>query len=159
LKKLKNHPGRIFGDFGAGIGTVCEIVHTFCDKMVTHIDIPSRAMDFAYWRNRKYNWNITIHPIADTQFRLAQRFDILFTDAVWEHLTPITQLGYAWCLPHYLNKDGWLIFLVDLAGPSEEMPMHYPVNITAVHDAIESTGFMVCDYGRNHFASVWRRTS
>lgn len=156
LQIIRDHPGTTFGDFGAGVGVMCELAHTFCGKKVTHIDIPSHHMDFAYWRYRKYDWHINIHPIPTTYFELYQTFDILYTDAVWEHLPPEHQIQYALQLSQYLNPGGLLFFLVDLSGPSEDMPMHYPVDITEVHHALTMSG-LTCLGGQHNFASVWRK--
>jgi 2-polyprenyl-3-methyl-5-hydroxy-6-metoxy-1,4-benzoquinol methylase len=147
--------GPKFADFGAGIGAVCEIaVHL--GKEVTHIDLPSRTLEFAQWRYAKYGWPVKLDIIDENDFDLAETHDVILTDAVWEHLPPDQQEGYAEKITKYVNKNGLLIFLVDLAGPSPEMPMHFNVDIVKVHDAIERGG-MVNEFGRNYFASVWRK--
>lgn len=155
IEYLKNaDPRRTFADFGGGVGAVCQIMHTFCQKQVTYIDIQSKTTDFALWRFKKYGWDINSVIIPLDDMTLPQQYDILFTDAVWEHLSPATQIDYAKRLPAYITNSGNLYFLVDLSGHSDLMPMHFDVDIAAVHDAIEGAG-MTCQYGHNTFASKW----
>lgn len=154
IAEIKSHPGKAFADFGAGVGTVCELAHTFCGKEVTHVDVNGPLLNFAKWRYQKYGWNIKVEIIPSQTTSLSQSFDIILTDAVWEHLNPELQVVYAHFLPNCIIKDGLLFFLVDLSGPSPEMPMHFAVDIKLIHDTLEKAG-MKCEYGRDSFASVW----
>src|SRR5665213_1707118 len=45
IKRIKDHPGKTFADFGAGIGVMCELA-TKLGKETTHIDLPSYSTEF-----------------------------------------------------------------------------------------------------------------
>lgn len=156
--KIKELPGKTFIELGGGIGVVCSIVHDYCDKEVTYVDLQSKALEFAKWRFKKHNQNIKIHVIEKEQFTFPEKgYDFVFTDAVWEHLDEEKQIAYASQLGHYVNPNGILFFLVDLGGWQDvNVPMHFRVDIKAVHNALENTG-LHCSFGRNTFASIWMR--
>lgn len=153
VKRITEHPGKTFADFGAGMGVMCELA-TILGKEATHIDLPSYSTDFAKWRNEKLNLNIKFVEIAEDYFVLPNSYDIVFTDAVWEHLTSEKQLTYARDLPAYINPGGMLYMLIDLSGVNPDMPMHYNCDVQKVHEMLLSSG-LKCEYGLNNFASVW----
>jgi len=156
VDKIKNHPGNKFLEFGGGIGDVCQIMAEWGNKDVTYMDIQSHITEFALWRFKKYNVPVTVQIIPQEDFSLQSTYDIIYQDAVLEHLPPEKQTGYTDKLCKGLNNNGLFIMIVDLSGESEDMPMHYNVDIVKVHDVIQQNG-LSCLYGRNSFASVWQR--
>jgi cyclopropane fatty-acyl-phospholipid synthase-like methyltransferase len=110
---------------------------------------------FAKWRFSKHELPIEMVYADMTDFDLPDKYDVIFSDAVWEHLDTEMQLRYASKLPTYVNENGLFIFLVDLAGETPEMPMHYDVDIVSVHNTIEQQ--MDCLTEKYKFASVWRK--
>jgi len=151
IKSMKGN----FLDFGGGTGLFCEWVTKNTTMNVTYCDLPGYIASFADWRFTKYKLPVEMVYAGMTDFVLPRMYDVVFSDAVWEHLDPEMQIRYAGKLPVYISKDGLFILLIDLAGESPEMPMHYNVDIIAVHNEIAKS--MDCIYGRNNFASVWRK--
>jgi 2-polyprenyl-3-methyl-5-hydroxy-6-metoxy-1,4-benzoquinol methylase len=156
VQTIKNHKGSTFADFGGGVGAMCEVVYTFCDKESYYIDIPSHSTDFAQWRFKKYGWDIKSLIISENDFDLPRMFDIIFTDAVWEHLSPVKQIAYVDKLVSRINPEGLFIMLVDLSGENSNMPMHFNVDIKSVHQRVQECG-CVNITGQNTFASLWRK--
>ena len=156
MANMKNHPGKTFLEFGGGIGDLCQIMATWGEKEVTYMDIQSHITDFAKWRFEKYDLLIKTQVIPQESFELAQKYDIIFQDAVLEHLPPLKQITYTDKLCSGVNTGGLFIMIVDLSGENPDMPMHYNVDIKAVHDVIEQNGFK-CETGRNTFASAWTK--
>ncbi len=154
-KIISFHYGNLL-DFGGGTGLFCEWAVRNTKMNVTYCDLPGYVSSFAEWRFTKYKLPISVVYAGMTDFDLPNKYDVIFSDAVWEHLDPEMQLRYADKLPTYLNPGGVFVLLIDLAGESSEMPMHYDVDIVAVHNEIAK--HTECVYGRNRFASVWRRT-
>lgn len=153
LASIKNHPGHRFLEFGGGTGVFCEMVQNM-GKDVTYLDIPGQQFNFAKWRFEKYGIPIQMQCTSPGKLELTGSFDIIFTDAVMEHLTdPYTPTAE---LCHHLNKGGIFIMLVDLAGEEEEMPMHRDVDIIKLHAVLSNFG-LVNVYGLNEFASIWSR--
>lgn len=146
-----------FADFGAGIGVVCDIFEKkYKIDNIYHIDVDGPLYNFANWRAKKYGKQRQYRVIPLEDFSLPESYDIIYTDAVWEHLKPDQQLSYASKLASYVNNNGLLIFLVDLSGHTNEMPMHFDVNIVEVHNKLTQSG-LKCLVGQNTFASIWER--
>jgi cyclopropane fatty-acyl-phospholipid synthase-like methyltransferase len=157
LKNIHQHPGKTFADFGAGTGVFCDIITKLRpDVEVHYIDIESYITEFARWRIKKYELPITMHIIPQENFEFKQTYDMLFTDAVWEHLPPDKQISYGTKLANALNVGGLLYMIVDLSGHTDDMPMHYNCDIQAVHNNLRQSG-LTCLYGNYNFASVWTK--
>lgn len=164
MQLIQDHIGKTFLDFGAGLGIMCEIVARFTDKQVTYMDVESYHSEFAIWRFKKYDLPIEVQLISPDDFSLTQKYDLIFTDAVWEHLDSDRQLKYVIKLIDGLAMQGGFIQIIDwdaIHGDASKdgdvnMPMHYKVDIGKVHDEIASTG-MYNLYGLYHFASVWQK--
>lgn len=154
---LKQKNWNSFAEFGGGLGTVCELVKSIRpDIKITYIDIKSKISDFTLWRWNKNNIDINTIIIPQTDFTLPDTYDIIFTDAVIEHLESNQQSRYIKKLIDYVNKDGLFIPLIDLEGNTAEMPMHFNVDIKKLHEIIELNGGY-CLSGRNEFSSVWKK--
>lgn len=153
--KIIRDGGVRFCDFGAGTGAMCSLAKEL-GKTAIHVDLPGRAMDFAKWRYKKHNYEVDIFEISVDEPVWPGSADIMFSDAVWEHLSPDKQISYVDILAEHLSSNGILMLLVDLAGRTDEMPIHYDVDIGKVHKQIEKNGFKN-EYGLNDFASVWRK--
>jgi len=144
-----------FLDFGAGVGLMCEWMARNTKMDVHYCDLNGYISQFAEWRFTKYKLPVKMMFAEMVDFNLPYTFDVIFSDAVWEHLDPEMQIRYAEKLPSFLNNGGLFVLLIDLAGESAEMPMHYNVDIQAVHESVGK----LCDclYGKYQFASVWWR--
>jgi chemotaxis methyl-accepting protein methylase len=94
--------------------------------------------------------------IPQDDFELPEKYDVIFTDAVVEHLEAEQQERYVKKLGSYLKKFGLLCLLIDLEGSNPEMPMHNDVNIFKLHSLLEQAG-LSCVYGKNTFSSRWVR--
>jgi len=152
LLSLKIHPGKKFIDFGGGLGLMCEIA---CElgKEATYLDIPGQVFEFAKWRFRKYNIPIKMICSSPVNPLLSDNFDIIFSDAVFEHL--VDPEGTAEILCAHINPGGLFILLVDLSGYTTEMPMHRNIDIQKIHQIIENKG-LVNIQGKNTFCSIWK---
>ncbi|MBI5169402.1 MAG: class I SAM-dependent methyltransferase [Candidatus Eisenbacteria bacterium] len=155
LQSIQRHPGRNFLEFGGGLGVVCEIVARM-GKQVHYLDIPGLVSRFAVWRFERLGLNIPFLCAQPDRIEIPGTYDVVFTDAVLEHLPPPLQLDAARALGAAVATDGLLIFLVDLSGPDEDFPMHHHVDIRALHGALEASGLR-CESGRETFCSRWRR--
>lgn len=154
INQIKYKHGRLL-DFGGGTGLFCEWAVRNTQMQVTYCDLPGYISSFAEWRFLKYKMPVEIVHAGMTDFDLPNTYDVIFSDAVWEHLDPEMQLRYAEKLPSYLNAGGVFVLLIDLAGESAEMPMHYNVDIMKVHNTIEKTN--TCIAGKYNFISIWRK--
>jgi protein-L-isoaspartate O-methyltransferase len=155
LQVIRAHPGKRFLEFGGGVGVFCEIVARM-GKQVSYMELPGIVFDFARWRFKKLGLNLkAIEAKADTIY-LTGKYDIVYTDAVLEHLPQPLQLEATRALARAVATDGLLIFLVDLSGPSKENPMHHNVNIVDLHSQLRSEG-LCCEDGDRKFCSIWRR--
>jgi 2-polyprenyl-3-methyl-5-hydroxy-6-metoxy-1,4-benzoquinol methylase len=153
LGVIQNHPGKRLLEFGGGTGVFCQIASKM-GKEVTYLDIPGRPFEFAKWRFEKYGLPIRMLQTVPGVLDLTETYDIIFTDAVMEHLDdPLTPTGI---LCDHLSPGGVLIMLVDLAGEEEDMPMHKDVDILQLHKVPEGRG-LECLYGRHQFASIWKK--
>lgn len=153
IKRIMNHPGNTFADFGGGVGVMSQIAEDL-GKTTTYIDIRGHTADFAMWRKEKHGFKFDIHLIDEQDFTFPQTYDIIFTDSVWEHLDEQKQQHYITKFYSGLKPGGMLYFLVDLAGKSDDMPIHYDVNIWEMHSVLYANGLR-CEHGQNTFASVW----
>jgi 2-polyprenyl-3-methyl-5-hydroxy-6-metoxy-1,4-benzoquinol methylase len=154
LENIKSHPGKRFLEFGGGLGVFSEFVKRYTSKNVTYLDVNGYVSEFAQWRFKKYGIDINLLLTSQDDFKLPHEYDIIFTDAVFEHLDPQQQLRYAKKLTSYLADGGMIVFLVDLGGHEENMPMHYDVDIKSLHNVFEESGLKNL-VGVNSFASVW----
>jgi len=127
------------------------------DLLGGHPDMDGPITEFARWRFKKYNVDVNMKIIPQDSFELTETYDFIYQDAVLEHLTPVQQVSYTSKLAKNLNLNGVFVMVVDLSGESENMPMHYNVDIVKVHKAIIDEG-LTCYHGLNTFASVWMRT-
>ncbi len=155
LSSIRQHSGQRFLEFGGGLGVVCEIVAGF-GKQVTYLDIPGRISEFATWRFRKYDLPIETKIVEPGQLDDLGDYDIIFTDAVLEHMPPAEQDRVVRILGHRLRPGGVLILLVDISGPTPQNPTHAFVDIHALHAALDEAGLQ-CQIGRGIFWSVWSR--
>ncbi len=154
LENIKSHPGKRFLEFGGGLGVFADFVKRYTSKDVTYLDVNGYASEFAQWRFKKYGIDINFLLTAQDDFKLPHEYDIIFTDAVFEHLDAPQQLRYAKKLASYLADGGMIIFLVDLSGHEEDMPMHYDVDIKSLHNVFEESQLKNL-VGVNTFASAW----
>lgn len=154
MELIQNHPGNSFMEFGGGLGVFTEIIKKHTNKDVTYVDVKGYISDFAEWRFKKYNLDINVELIPQDDFSFNKTFDIVFSDAVWEHLDPETQIKYLHKLDNYINPEGVLILVIDLAGEAHDMPMHYNVDIVKVCNTMKQLGYRNL-WVDNSFATVW----
>lgn len=155
LEAVRTHPGKRFFEFGGGVGVFCEIAARM-GKHVYYMELPGIVFDFAQWRFKKLGLNVKAIKAKADRIYLPGKYDIIYTDAVLEHLPQSLQIEATKAMARVLDKDGLLIFLVDLSGPSEEDPMHHDVDIRELHDHLRSEG-LHCEEGYQKFCSIWRR--
>src|SRR5262249_25819376 len=139
LEAVRTHPGKRFFEFGGGVGVFCEIAARM-GKHVYYMELPGIVFDFAQWRFKKLGLNVKAIKAKADRIYLPGKYDIIYTDAVLEHLPQSLQIEATKAMARVLDKDGLLIFLVDLSGPSEEDPMHHDVDIRELHDHLRSEG-------------------
>lgn len=153
LATIRSYRGKRFLEFGGGTGVFCEtMAREGLD--VTYLDIPGPVKDFAEWRFRKYKLPIKVITSTTDRVSLKENYDVVFTDAVFEHLIDPEQALRE--LISHVNEGGVFVFLVDLSGPTEDDPQHRHVDIVRLHDIIAEAGFG-CEAGRTTFCSIWRR--
>jgi glycosyltransferase involved in cell wall biosynthesis/protein-L-isoaspartate O-methyltransferase len=153
IQLIRQHPGKEFLEFGGGTGLFCELVFRF-GKNVTYLDIPGLVSDFARWRFEKYQLPINCIYSNPDRLELDRSFDIIFSDAVFEHLIDPEQVMEELC--DRTNPGGLMILLIDLSGHSEEYPMHADINISDLHQLIQTKGFENLT-GVNSFCSIWQK--
>lgn len=151
---LQEHPGEDFMEFGGGLGVFTQVVKEHTGKNVTYVDIKGYISEFALWRFKKYNIDVNTILIPQDDFTFSKKFDIVFTDAVWEHLTPETQIEYLYKLDKYINPGGMFILIIDLSGENSDMPMHFNVDIVKICDTMKGLGYKNL-WKDNNFATVW----
>ena len=155
LESIRTHPGKRLFEFGGGIGVFCEIAARM-GKEVFYMELPGIVFEFAQWRFKKLGLNVSpIEAKADT-INLPGKYDIVYTDAVLEHLPQPLQIRATQAIGQAVDNDGLLIFLVDLSGPTEDDPMHHVVDIVELHEHLSSSGLR-CEEGHHTFCSIWRR--
>jgi protein-L-isoaspartate O-methyltransferase len=155
MKAIRAHPGNSFFEFGGGIGVFCEIIARM-GKSTFYMELPGLAFDFAQWRFKKYGIDITTIEAKPDIIYLPGKYDIVYTDAVIEHLPHNLQVDATKALAQATNINGLLVFLVDLSGPTAENPMHHIVDIRELHSHLRAAG-LDCQDGLNTACSVWRR--
>jgi 2-polyprenyl-3-methyl-5-hydroxy-6-metoxy-1,4-benzoquinol methylase len=154
LTLIKEHPGKAFLDFGGGLGLISEIAHDL-GKSVTYLDIPGQVFEFAKWRFKKHHLPVTVLCSSPTSLVLKKKYDIIFSDAVVEHLIdPEKTIGV---LARHVKPGGLLILLVDLSGQTEDMPMHRDIDIKKIHRIISKHRFSNL-LGLNGFCSIWQKS-
>lgn len=151
LKTMRSYRGKRMLDFGGGTGVFCEIM-TREGLDVTYLDIPGHVKDFAEWRFRKHNLPIRTVTSSPGQLTLEDDYDVVYTDAVFEHLIDPEQ-ALREIVTHIL-PGGAFVFLVDLGGHKDTQPEHRDIDIKRLHGMIREHGFS-CTLGEHKFASVW----
>jgi len=126
-------------------------------KHVHYMDLPGVVFDFAQWRFKKLGLDVRIIEAKPDTIYLPGRYDIIYTDAVLEHLPHLLQVEAAKAMASAVDRGGLLIFLVDLSGPTVDDPMHHDVNII-LHEHLRSAGLR-CEDGYHKFCSIWRRAA
>lgn len=155
--KMMNKNYKSFLEFGGGLGLFCELIKGLRPELeVTYVDIKSKISDFVKFRYKKRNIDVNQVIISQDDFFFSKKYDVIFTDAVIEHLPQDQQISYVNKLSFYINDGGLFIPLIDLSGKEESMPMHNNVNIFQLHSILESNG-LSCLYGRNTFSSIWKK--
>jgi SAM-dependent methyltransferase len=155
LKTIRSNPNKRLLEFGGGTGVFCESMVREGFE-VTYLDIPGHVKDFAEWRFRKYRLPIEVITSTPDQLTLNRDYDIIFTDAVFEHLVNPEQALRE--LISHVSPNGVFVFIVDLSGPSADDPQHRDVDIVKLHDIVAGSGY-ACESGRNTFASIWRNAA
>jgi SAM-dependent methyltransferase len=156
LELIRRHPGDRLLDFGGGTGTFSAIAGERLGKRVTYVDIDGLISRFARWRFAKHHLEVDVRIVPQDDFEIEGSFDVVYTDAVLEHLPPEQQLRYARKLARLVDRGGLLILLVDVTGHQADIPMHHDVDLRALHEAVSSCG-LGCHLGRHDFASIWGR--
>ena len=120
------------------------------------VDVDGYISEFAIWRYRKYKIDIETILIPQDDFQFDKKFNIVYSDAVWEHFSPKKQIDYLYKIDKYINNNGMFILIIDLAGEEKDMPMHYNVDICNIHNTLKNIGY-TNSYGDGYFASVWNK--
>jgi len=155
IEVIRQHPGKRFLEFGGGLGVFCEIVAGF-GKDVTYLDIPGRISEFAIWRFRKYRIPVRTIIVEPGRLDGLETYDIIYTDAVLEHMPPAEQQRAVKVLANHLLAGGILVLLIDLTGPTPDNPTHEVVDINDLHSTLDECGLR-CQDGRGRFWSIWKR--
>ena len=155
MAAIRAHPGKRFFEFGGGTGVFCEIAARM-GKDAYYMELPGIVFDFAQWRFKKYGLQVTAIEAKADRIYLPGKYDIVYTDAVIEHLPPTLQIEASRAIGRAVDQGGLLVFLVDLSGPTEADPMHHDVDIRTLHDCLKTAG-LECEAGNNTFCSLWRR--
>ncbi|MBN1491115.1 MAG: methyltransferase domain-containing protein [Phycisphaerae bacterium] len=156
LDAINSHCGRHLLDFGGGIGVFCEIAARM-GKQVYYMELPGLAFEFAAWRYKKYRLPVSMIEAKVDRIDIPGQYDIVYTDAVVEHLPPVVQAEAVEALAGAVRAGGLLVLLIDLSGPSDDAPMHYDVDISGLHRLLDRAG-LNCDRGVSSFCSLWRRS-
>jgi SAM-dependent methyltransferase len=155
VNAIRSHSGKRFLEFGGGVGLFCEIAARM-GKDVHYLELPGIVFDFATWRFARLGLPVNaIEAKADT-IHVPGTYDIVYTDAVIEHLPPPLQREATCAIASAIAGNGLLVFLVDLSGPTPEDPMHHEVDIAALHHLLAARQ-LKCESGLNSFCSVWTR--
>lgn len=156
MDEISQKPSGVkFLEFGGGLGVFCELVKSINPNIeVTYCDIKTKISDFTLWRFEKYKSDIKTLIIPQGDFSFEEKYDMIFSDAVIEHLPQSQQEIYVRKLSSYLNKNGSLYLIIDLEGENPDMPMHFNVDIIKLHSILEFEN-MTCVYGKNNFSSRW----
>ena len=156
MTEIRAHPGKRFFEFGGGTGVFCEIAARL-GKDVYYMELPGIGLRIRAMAVQKIRAEMStqIEAVADV-IHLPGRYDIVYTDAVIEHLPHALQVDATKAIGKAVDAGGLLIFLVDLSGPTVDDPMHHHVNIAELHDLLHAEGLR-CEAGSNEFCSIWRR--
>ena len=125
-------------------------------KQAYYMELPGLVFQFATWRFQKYGLPVTPIEAQAGVIHIPGQYDIVYTDAVIEHLPETLQIEATRALGVAVAAKGLLIFLVDLSGPTEEDPMHHEVDIVALHRLLTDAG-LNCEDGQNTCCSLWHR--
>jgi 2-polyprenyl-3-methyl-5-hydroxy-6-metoxy-1,4-benzoquinol methylase len=155
MEAIRAHPGRRFLEFGGGIGVFCEIMARM-GKEIHYLELEGLTSRFALWRFRKLGLSVNFIEAKPDLIEVPGEYDIVYTDAVLEHLPPPLQNEAASALGRAVGPGGLLVFLVDLSGPTPEDPMHHEVDIRKLHELLTASG-LSCQDGLHRFCSIWRR--
>jgi len=145
-------PGRHVLDFGAGLGTFCVLAHER-GCLATYYDLPGPHADFAAWRFVYRHLPIPVIRGAPHSLTLSKRYDVVFSDAVMEHLAD--PLYWAGELADRVAPGGCFICLIDPSGPADETPMHARVHLPDIFDRLYIHGLTPQRWLYHH--SIWRR--
>ena len=156
MSAIESHPGRRFMEFGGGLGVFCQVVRERSGKEVTYVDVEGRVSQFARWRLARRCPDVRALIVDQERPELGGPYDVVFTDAVIEHLEPARQAKCARMLSDTVAPGGLLFMLVDLGGHEPDMPMHFDVDPAALFRALESGGLAKV-LANGEFATVWRR--
>jgi 2-polyprenyl-3-methyl-5-hydroxy-6-metoxy-1,4-benzoquinol methylase len=122
IKHVKKNPGRKVMEFGGGIGQLCLMIYFNTDKDVTYVDLPSRAMNFAKWRFKKYQANIHCIEAGIDGCSLGNEvYDCIVSDAVLEHVLNLEETVKSLCAS--LKPKGTFCLLFDPVF-NKDFPMH-----------------------------------
>jgi SAM-dependent methyltransferase len=157
LDTISRHSGSRFLEFGGGLGLVCQLAAEM-GKEVTYLDIPGRISDFARWRFARYEIPVQVQIVEPGHLDELVEQDIIFSDAVLEHLAPAEQERVLKILAKQLAPGGTLVLLVDLSGESKHNPTHAPVDIHRLH-AVLGNEKLSCRLGEKSFYSIWDRSA
>jgi 2-polyprenyl-3-methyl-5-hydroxy-6-metoxy-1,4-benzoquinol methylase len=156
MEAIRAHRGKRFFEFGGGIGVFCEIMARM-GKDVYYLELPGVVFDFAQWRFKKAALKVTAIEAEADRIYLPGKYDIVYSDAVIEHLPPALQVEAVKAIGQAVDAGGLLVLLIDLSGPTKEKPMHYEVDIGALHEHLHVAG-LHCENGHHTFCSIWRRS-
>jgi 2-polyprenyl-3-methyl-5-hydroxy-6-metoxy-1,4-benzoquinol methylase len=156
MAAIRAHPGKRFFEFGGGIGVFCEIAARM-GKDVYYMELPGIVFDFALWRFKRHGLKVTSIEAMVDRIYLPGKYDIVYSDAVIEHLPPTQQVEAIRAIGRAVDAHGLLVILIDLSGPTVEDPTHYEVDIRALHDCLFAEG-LYCEDGHLKFCSIWRRS-
>lgn len=155
MEAIRAHPGKRFLEFGGGIGVFCEIMARM-GKDVHYLELPGVVFDFAQWRFKKDGLKVTAIEAKADSVQVPGKYDIVFSDAVIEHLPAALQVEAIKAIGQAVDAGGLLVLLIDLSGPTEKEPMHFNVDIGELHDHLQAAGLR-CDEGLRLSRSIWRR--
>jgi 2-polyprenyl-3-methyl-5-hydroxy-6-metoxy-1,4-benzoquinol methylase len=118
--------GKKIMDFGGGPGQLCLLLYYNTNKSVTYVDLPSKIMDFAEWRFKKYSADIEcIQARVDYCALPAESYDMVISDAVLEHTPNIRETVGSIC--RSLKSGGYLYLFFD--DIEKALPMHISSHI------------------------------
>ena len=126
LKFVKTSSGKNVMEFGGGTGQLCLLMYFNTDKKITYVDLPGRISEFAQWRFKKYNADISIIYSDVEELNLPKcEYDILVSDAVLEHVPNLEQTMKALTESMRQNSKFYLLFDTEY---SDRFPMHISAN-------------------------------
>jgi len=156
LPAFRENRGRRLLEFGGGTGAFCQLAASW-GKRPTYLDVPGHVADFARWRFTRHHFDVElllVDPGAPLALPERRQWDLLFSDAVLEHVTDPE--GTARTLASAVAPGGFFGLLVDLEDDNPELPMHRSVDLGRVHAALRGAG-LVPRFGEGLFVSGWDR--